>query len=77
MLRAVWERGFERIVCAIAAWNRTPQRVAEGYGYRRVGSFGYWNILGQKRFFRDGAVQDSRNGDLRIGDLRMTNTPSL
>jgi RimJ/RimL family protein N-acetyltransferase len=54
--------GVRRVYCAIASWNRVPQRVAEALGYERIGAGGYWNLGGLKRFFWDGALQDSRDG---------------
>ena len=66
MRRVLSARGFRRIICAIAAWNRTPQRVAAAQGWAIVGSGGYWNLLGHKRFFWEGRVQDDRDGSLRV-----------
>jgi len=66
MHRRLRELGFQRIFCVIASWNRPPQRVAEALGYTLAGSCGYWNILGHKKFFRDGAVVDAAGGTLRV-----------
>lgn len=63
---ALRARGIRRIIGAIAAWNRVPQRMAEVHGLRQVGSGGYWNILGYKKFFWDGSVRDYGDGNLSI-----------
>jgi hypothetical protein len=67
MRTALHARGFRRIICAIAEWNRTPQQVGEAQGNERVGSGGYWDILGYKKFFWDGSVRDHGNGDVSVG----------
>jgi hypothetical protein len=60
-------RGLRRIIYAIAEWNRTPQRIGEAHGNERVGTGGYWNILGHKSFFWEGGVRDHGDGDLSVG----------
>ncbi len=66
MTQLLQARGFRRIIGAMAAWNRVPQRVSEAQGYRRVGVGGYWNLFGYKRFFWRGLLE-SRDGDLYVG----------
>jgi RimJ/RimL family protein N-acetyltransferase len=64
LLRAL---GFARVFCVIAPWNRAPRRLAERQGYQKLGEGGYWNLLGYRRFFWEGAVADDGRGGLVLG----------
>ncbi|MDR7545433.1 MAG: hypothetical protein QN120_14405 [Armatimonadota bacterium] len=64
LLRA---RGFTRVLCVIASWNRAPLRLVERQGYQRLGEGGYWNLLGYRRFFWTGKVADDGRGRLVVG----------
>lgn len=62
--RLLQARGFRRINCAIAAWNLLPRRLAEAFGYTRVGSGGFWSIAGYRKYFWEGGVEERNGQDL-------------
>jgi hypothetical protein len=62
MQRVLRARGYRRVICAIASWNLTPQRIAERQGYVKIGTAGYWVLPGVRKFFCHGHL-DGRSPD--------------
>lgn len=60
MQQMLHARGFTRISCAIATWNRWPQRIAQLQGYVRVETVEWWALPGVQRIFGS-AVSDRAN----------------
>lgn len=66
MRQVLKELGYDRLVCMFASWNLSPQSQAERMGLEKVGEGGYWNILGYKKYFWKGMVQDKGDGKISV-----------
>lgn len=51
------ELGFRRVIGLAASWNTPALLAMEKTGRRVVGTVGYWNILGYRRYFGTGDVR--------------------
>ena len=58
--------GYNRLICMFASWDLSLQSQAERIGLEKVGEGGYWNILGYKKYFWKGLVQDNSDKNISI-----------
>lgn len=61
-------RGVRRVLAMVAAWNRAPQRTAAAFGYRIVGTVGYWLVPGPRRLLVAGRVRELGGGVVIVQD---------
>ncbi|MDR7419014.1 MAG: hypothetical protein QN178_08890 [Armatimonadota bacterium] len=63
----LYRMGYRRVLGIVASWNLAPQRVAESFGYVRLGSCGYWTLPGLRRHIWEGAVEERPDGMVIVG----------
>jgi hypothetical protein len=61
---ALLERGFKRLIVAIASWNTPVRRAVLKTGSAEIARFGYWNGPGIRRFFWSGGIEVHDDGTI-------------
>jgi hypothetical protein len=62
------EKGYKRLVCAFASWNKTPQRISLKRGMTSIGEVIHKNYFWNHNNVYIGRIRESEEGTIEIGE---------
>ncbi|NOR15686.1 MAG: hypothetical protein GQ544_08280, partial [Candidatus Aminicenantes bacterium] len=72
--RSLAEMNYQRLSCAFASWNASPQRIALERGMKRIGEVVYYNYIIQQRFVYSGLIHEGEGNSIEIGEKTLQNS---